>query len=151
MALGPLKFLHRDAKWHESNSQNHAFIDKYVGRALQQKEKGQLARNNSKRPVLLDLMAEEMSDPVQLRNEATQAFIAAHETTACLISNIIYLLARYPTVWIRVREEALSIGDVPLDFDIPMKMKYLRNVINEGKCDGLPEPGTDRRGQNSVR
>jgi cytochrome P450 len=135
MALGSLKFLHRDAKWHESNSQTNAFIEKYVGRALQQKEKGQLASNNSKPPVLLDLMAEEMSDPVQLRNEATQAFIAAHETTARLISNIVYLLARCPTVWTRAREEALSIGDVPLNFDIPMKMMYLRNVINEGKSD----------------
>ena len=135
MALGPLKFLHRDAKWRASNSQNHAFIEKYVGRALQQKEKSQLASKSSKRPVLLDLMAEEISDPVQLRNEATQAFIAAHETTACLISNIVYLLARYPIIWTRVREEALSTRDVPLTFDLPMKMKYLRNVINEGKSD----------------
>lgn len=83
--------------------------------------------------MLLDLMAEVISDRVQLRNEATQAFIAAHETTACLVSNLVYLLARYPTVWSRVREEALSIGDVPLNFDLPMKLKYLRNVINEGK------------------
>ncbi len=70
-------------------------------------------------------MAEEMSDQVPLRNEATQAFIAAHETTASLISKAVYLVARYPPVW-AVAGRALSIGN------IPRKMKYLRHVINKG-------------------
>jgi cytochrome P450 len=135
MALGPLKFLHRDRKWHESNAQNHAFIEKYVDAALERKRLGVKNSENEKRPVLLDLMAEHMDDRIQLRNEATQAFVAAHETTACLISNVVFLLARHPDVQARVRDEARSIRDKPLDFDVVVKMKYLQNVINESNFD----------------
>jgi len=139
MALGPLKFLHRDKKWHESNARNHAFIDKYVDSALERKANGRLGKSNdSKRPVLLDLMAEQMGDRVQLRNEATQAFVAAHETTACLISNVVFLLARHPDVQARARDEVLSVKTTQLDFDAVMKMKYLQNVINESEFAPIP-------------
>jgi len=136
MGLGPLMFLHRDAKWHESNKTVHKFIDKYVDEALERKKLGDKERldgSGRQRPVLLDAMAEQSDDKMQLRNEALQAFIAAHETTACLISNIFYMLARHPLIWKKLREEVLTLGEVPLDFEVPMKLKYLRNVINESK------------------
>lgn len=136
MGLGPLMFLHRDAKWHESNRTVHRFIDKYVDEALARKKLGgkeRLDGSGRQRPVLLDAMAEQSDDKMQLRNEALQAFIAAHETTACLISNIFYTLARYPSVWKKLREEVLTLGEVHLDFEVPMKLKYLRNVINESE------------------
>ena len=133
MALGPMIFLHRDKKWHESNRRNQAFVERYVDRALERKRQGKLGDHDPKRPVLLELMAEEMEDPVQLRNEALQAFIAAHETTACLISNVVFFLARYPDVFTKLRKEVLAMGNVTLDFDICMRINYLSNVINESK------------------
>lgn len=131
MALGPLRFLHWDKKWQESNKRNHAFIEKYVDAALERKKRG--IKSSEKRPVLLNLMAEQMDDRIQLRNEATQAFVAAHETTACLISNVVFLLARYPDAQARVRDEVRLIGDKALDFDVVLKMKYLQNVISESR------------------
>ena len=138
MALGPLKFLHRDSKWHESNKIVHEFINKYVDIALELLNLPKGDRDRSKdgkrpRPVLLNTMAEQSKDRVQLRNEAIQAFIAASETTACLISNMFFLLARHPSVWSRLCEEVFSLGDKPLNFDISTKLKYLRNVINESE------------------
>lgn len=129
-------FLHRDAKWHESNKTVHKFIDKYVDEALERKKLGGKQHwdgSGRQRPVLLDAMAEQSDNRMQLRNEALQAFIAAHETTACLISNLFYMLARHPLVLEKLREEVLTLGDVPLDFEVPMKLKYIRNVINESK------------------
>lgn len=141
MGLGPLMFLHRDPKWNESNKRVHQVIDKYVDEALERQKLGvereeRLNGGGRKRLVLLDAMAEQSNDRIQLRNEALQAFIAAHETTACLISNIFFQLARHPAAWTKLREEVLALGDVPLDFEVSMKLKYLRNVINESKSIG---------------
>ena len=144
MALGPLKFLHRDPKWRKSNKQNHRFINKYVDRALERQkqassEAAAAAGRKSddatqQRRVLLETMAAQTDDRIALRNSAIQAFVAAHETTACLISNIFFLLARHPAAWRRLREEILStLGDAPLTFEAPTKLKYLRNVINESE------------------
>lgn len=141
MGLGPLMFVHRDPKWNESNKRVHQVIDKYVDEALERQKLGvereeRLDGGGRKRLVLLDAMAEQSNDRIQLRNEALQAFIAAHETTACLISNIFFQLARHPAAWTKLREEVLALGDVPLDFEVSMKLKYLRNVINESKSIG---------------
>lgn len=139
MALGPLQFLHRSSKWKESNQANQVFIEKYVDRAVTRKHSTATTQEKTgtagakKRPVLLDAMAEQSSDREKLRNEAIQAFIAAHETTACLISNLFWILARHPEMWAKLRAEAQTLGDGPLNFDGPMVLKYLRNVINESE------------------
>ena len=136
MAIGPLIFLHRSSKWHESNRAAQAFIEKYVDHAVERQQSGSSTREQedgeNKRPVMLYAMASKTSDKTQLRNEAMQAFIAAHETTACLISNLFWILARQPKIWSQLRKEVLdTLGDAPLDFEGPMKLKQLRNVINE--------------------
>ena len=139
MALGPLKFLHRDSKWHESNQTVQLFIDRYVDKAVLKREKS-LNPDQNHRQNLLDNMAEKSHDRIQLRNEALQAFIAAHETTACLISNLFFLLARHPLVWKKLLEEVSSLGNVSLDFDLVMKLPYLRNIINESTFLSNPSP-----------
>ncbi|MCJ1323990.1 hypothetical protein MMC10_000652 [Thelotrema lepadinum] len=134
MAIGPLQFLHRSRKWAESNRTNQAFIEQYVDRAIERQSKSNTEKDSKKRPAVLDLMVQQLHDRTQLRNEATHAFIAAQETTACLISNLFWTLARHPSIWARLRSEALdALGPSPtnLDFEAPLKLKYLRNVINE--------------------
>lgn len=134
MALGPLQFLHWSPKWHESNRSNQAIVEKYVDRALARVQGGATSREKGtkKRPVLLEAMAEQSTDKEQLRNESMQALIAAHETTACLLSNMFWVLARRPDIWTKLRAEVIGVlGNSPLDFEGPLKLKYLRNVINE--------------------
>lgn len=139
MALGPLQFLHYSSKWRESNRANQAFIEKYVDLAVARHHNSATTQEKAgaagakKRPALLDAMAEQSSDKETLRNAACQAFIAAHETTACLISNLFWILARHPEMWVKLRTEALTLGDGPIDFERPMTLKYLRSVINESE------------------
>ena len=135
MAIGPFIPLHHSSKWHESNRAAQSHIEAYVDRALKRQQSGSSTyeeKNEKKRPVLLDDMGSKTSNRTQLRDEAMQAFIAAHETTACLISNLFWILARRPEIWDQLRREVLdTLGDAPLDYEGPMKLKQLRNVINE--------------------
>jgi cytochrome P450 len=57
--------------------------------------------------------------------------MAATETTASLISNIIRILATNPPVFAKLRAEVLAVGDEPLEFDRLGRIRYLQNVISE--------------------
>lgn len=58
--------------------------------------------------------------------------IAGRDTTAATLTFIVYFLAMYPAVNIRLREEILSkVGPTRRpDYDDIRDMKYLRAVIN---------------------
>ena len=82
------------------------------------------------RPLLYHL-ALQTSNPLTLRNEIFQAFVAAQGTTAALLSNVFFLLARHPSVWAKLREEVLALGNEEPDFDRLLHMKYLQNILKE--------------------
>ena len=140
IALGPLKFLYRDPKWHESCKTTHGFADKYVDKALEYRQSLQSTKRNGTEPgdrqqrhILLHGMAEQTNDKTELRNQILQALMAAQETTAVLISNVFFLLSRHPLVWQRLRKEIIALGDSVLDVDNLQNLKYLRNVLNESE------------------
>ncbi|MCJ1458141.1 hypothetical protein MMC28_008512 [Mycoblastus sanguinarius] len=139
IALGPFKFLYRDPKWLESCKITHKFAEKYVDKALEYRQASQSRakdsmpkdHTNRQQHILLFAMAEQTDDRTGLRNQILQALMAAQETTAALISNVFFLLARHPITWQRLREEVVSLGDREPDLDLHRNMKYLRNILNE--------------------
>lgn len=142
IALGPFKLLFRDTKWRESCKVTHKFADRYVEKALDYRKKfiskstqSALDQKSDRRHILLYAMAEQTDDRTDLRNQILQALMAAQETTAALISNVIFLLARHPDVWQELRKEVVSLRDTRLDIDVLQSMVYLRNVLNESKSN----------------
>ena len=141
IALGPFKFLYRDPKWLESCKITHKFAEKYVDKALEYRQASQSRakdsmpkdHTNRQQHILLFAMAEQTDDRTGLRNQILQALMAAQETTAALISNVFFLLARHPITWQRLREEVVSLGDREPDLDLHRNMKYLRNILNESE------------------
>ena len=57
---------------------------------------------------------------------------AATDSTAALISNVIFCLSRAPTTLARLREEIAVLNDQPPDFVTLQRFKYLHGVIQEG-------------------
>lgn len=131
--LGPLGFLYISPEWKAANAQNHQFFQKYVDKALS----SEAQTSSKKRKLLLETMTETTRDPIELRNTAMHLFATANETTAVLISSMMWALARKPEIWARLRADVLALGDVTLDFGIPLRMSSLQNVINESKS---PKP-----------
>ena len=136
IALGPLRFLHYNRKFQQSNQVVQNTMDSFVDRAFERKRvaenKPQAAGQKSL--LMVDAMVLATEDRIAIRNNVLQGFIAAHETTGHLISNICWLLAHHPTTWVKLRTEILqTIGDEsPLNFDDAQKVPYLRSIINEG-------------------
>lgn len=146
--LGRFRFLHIwDPDWKRAYTKVHKFIDRYVEKALQAQQSrrnhSDLSSNDSydnhKKVVLLHDMARETSDKIDLRNQILNVFFPARDSTAIALSNTIYLLARHPSVWEKLRSDVLGLEDKPLTYETLKSLAYLRYTINEGKIPQLSE------------
>lgn len=136
LRLGKLAFLMRDAKFESSCDAVHSFVDSYIAEVLGNKEGGATLSNGDKKAKRYNLLSElsaVCSDPIQLRNELLNVLLAARDTTAGLLSSIMYFLARSPEVWRKLVVEVEGLeGKLP-DYDSLKKMRYLRAVLDESE------------------
>ncbi|KAM0800708.1 cytochrome P450 [Usnea florida] len=102
--LGSLKILHRDKKWYKACQDVTDFCDKNVELALarrkhqQDREKVEEAPRSEERMCLLDEMAKETQDPIDLRYQILSVFSPAHDGASIALSNVFFHLARNPSV-----------------------------------------------------
>ena len=141
--LWRLRFLHRDAKWYEAIRFVHAQVDRYIDKAIRrqrQEKKGlsgtlDVIEKPQDRYILLNEMAKQTQDKEDLRSQILSVFMPGRDSTGYALSNVFHVLARRPDVYRKLREEAESVGNVPLTFEVLKSMKYTQWVINEGrKC-----------------
>lgn len=133
--LGRLKFLYQDPIWFESIQTVHKFVEKYIDKALETKNNlkpnGQSENAGPHRYILLNEMAKQTQDKLDLRSQILAVFMPSRDTTAFLVSNAIHALARRPESWTRLRQELLALGSQPFTFESLKSMKFLQWVINE--------------------
>ena len=122
-----------------TRARQHIFktVDKYVHAALESNAKAVLndgsatSGDQHKRYILLNELVERAKDPIVLRDESTAALLGGTETTASLLSNLLYLLSRRPEVWKQLRAEALGLGDKALNREHMKEAVYLSYCISE--------------------
>ena len=143
--MGRFRFLHHDRKWQE------AFAYKYVDKALdyrqeyiREKQISEIPRevpfeedDTNKRYVLLQELAKETDNRIELRSQVLHVFLAGHDSTAITIGNAIFHLCRHQNKWKKLRTEVLAIGDAPLTFELLKELHYL-HVVKESKHSILP-------------
>ena len=113
----------------------HNYVDAEVARALREtadvKSKSKDCSTERKRYILLDEVATQIRDPIQLRYHVLGVFFPGRDTTAIAISNILFQLARHPYVWKKLRESVFEIGDTPLTFESLKSLMYFKYVFYE--------------------
>ncbi|KAI2471328.1 putative N-alkane-inducible cytochrome P450 [Annulohypoxylon bovei var. microspora] len=129
-ALAKFYWLMNSAEFKEHCAAIHEFADAIVA--------GRLASPHEKDPEkgarfsLLNELAKETRDPRELRNETLHVLIAGRDTTGCLLGWVLYLLARHPRAFARLRAEVLDrFGDRPPDFRALAQVSYLQWIISE--------------------
>ena len=132
-----------DKSWPESYKQLYSFVDAHVNRALEltsssgiEKKSPGPVEDPSQRYILLYEMAKEIRDPIRLRFELINIFLPSHDTTAALLSNIFFQLARHPKYWAQLRETALALPFDPSDpatlsFSALKSLLLFRYIIQE--------------------
>ncbi|KAK5651693.1 hypothetical protein OQA88_11759 [Cercophora sp. LCS_1] len=131
IAMGPLGFFARTPKsLDDARDRAWAYVDGFVDKALARMEgrkKGDGVEYN-----FLEELAQQTRDKTFLRTQVLNVLLASRDTTAALLGNMFYLLARKPEVYKRLRREVVSRieGEVPTEDEIHA-MTYLRWCLNE--------------------
>lgn len=115
----------------------HTYMEAHVGRAIQQRH---LQTDNEKdRPkdagkyVFLNELAKLTDDRLVLRDQLLGIFLAGRDTTATLLANMFFVLAREPEVWKRLQEEISSLNGRKPTLDELKGLKYLGFCLNESQ------------------
>ena len=145
IAFGKLQFLSRTPKGiAEKRARAWAYVDGFVDEVLSNKEKrGDVTAGTGYN--FLEEIAAQTSDKTLMRNQVLGALLASRDTTAALMSNLFYLLARNPAVYAKLRREVLSKieGELPTEAEMG-NMTYLRWCINEALRMYPVVPGNTR-------
>jgi cytochrome P450 len=132
-----------EKSWSRAYQQVYTFIDAHVNRALELISSTQSGKkttgpveSTSEKYILLYEMAKEIRDPIRLRFELINVFLPSRDTTAALLSNILFQLARHPEHWKQLRETALSLpfdssDHKQLSFSTLKSLLQFRYVIQE--------------------
>ena len=122
-----------DKKWKNAYKKVHVFIDKHVARALAETKPGtDGTKGDGLRPhryVLMHEMAKEIRDPIALRFQVLNVFFPARDSTGIALSNALFNLARNPSVWTELREQALALGSQPLTFEVLKSLPFQIRLV----------------------
>jgi len=132
--LGPFMFLYRNKDFELACKRVHNFVDQFVMRALEYR-RAHLAGEKSEKEKGKYIFANELAlatdDPMQIRAELLNILLAGRDTTAGLLSNTFFVLARRPDIWAKLKDEVDQLEGRRPDYDTLRDMKYLRFVLNE--------------------
>ncbi|KAL4868957.1 hypothetical protein BDV12DRAFT_168659 [Aspergillus spectabilis] len=131
--FGPLMFLNRDPKAVEANRICHDLVDQYVDKAVRVREKydEEKGETEGRRYTFLNGLAQQTGDRTRIRSELMNILLAGRDTTASLLSNMFFMLAKHPAVWKKLQEEVATLEGRAPTYEQLRNMKYLKYCLNE--------------------
>ena len=152
--FGDQYWLHNPKEFRDDNKVVNDFVAHYVDLALKRttaEKKAEEGRSGNKpKYVFLEALAEQTSDPEELRAQMLNILLAGRDTTASLLSWLWHLLLRSPPVLAKLRETVLNdfgTYDDPRDisFATLKGCQYLQYCMNETLRLWTVVPGNARR------
>jgi cytochrome P450 len=133
--LGFLRRFFQNQKGEDAIRICHEFVDQFVDEAVHYREKldAGSAENDDKYVFLYEL-AKETKDKRRLRDELLNVLLAGRDTTASLLSNMWFMLAKHPEAFAKLQQEVQDTfqGAVPT-YEQLRNLKYLKWCMNECK------------------
>lgn len=111
-----------------------AFLEPIVQRTLDRKAKMRAAgvSPTTEHDTFLDYLADHTEDPKVIRDQLLNILMAGRDTTACLLTYVTYVMAMYPDIMQKMRQEVLHVcgHDAP-NFEKLKALRYVHAVLNE--------------------
>ena len=110
------------------------FVKVFVDKALARRDA--LKAKPTSQYTFLDELVKETQDPVRIRAEVMNLLLAGRDTTASLLSNMFFQLAKRPDLWARLRQEIAPLAGARPSFEQLKNMRLLQWCMKEcGCCD----------------
>ncbi|KAL6720304.1 hypothetical protein ACLMJK_002225 [Lecanora helva] len=144
--LGPVSMLLSRRDFYHGCEDVKRYVESYIFASLRKKqhlegENPDQVENIARRFNLLDELAQDNENIVNLRDGVITVLIAGIDSVAGLLSTTFWLLARHPQTFEKLRESILEhIGQDPPTYDQLRNFPYLRHVLNEAMRVYPPVP-----------
>ncbi|KAK8040017.1 cytochrome P450 [Apiospora rasikravindrae] len=123
----------------------HTYVDRFVEEAVRQREALDLEKGGGgggsssasgttpggDKYVFLRELAKATKDRRVIRDELLNILLAGRDTTASLLSNLFFVLARRPDVWAKLKADVAVLEGRPPTYETLKKLKYVRYCLNE--------------------
>ncbi|KAI4222525.1 MAG: hypothetical protein L6R36_006093 [Xanthoria steineri] len=135
--LGPLARILTSAKVVRARKEVHTFVERFIDETLEAHDQGtdgELKDSNDEsnggRYNFLHELVTVTSDRQVILDEVISALFAGRDTTACLLSNLFFCVARDRKVWRKLRDEVCQL---PTDYNQAdlASLKYTNMCIKE--------------------
>ena len=121
----PTQQLKKDIKY------VHDFVDRYVARRLESRKLQDTKEATDESYIFLHELVKETQHPLRIRSELLNVLLAGRDTTASLLSNAWFVIAKRPDIWAKLRAEVEQLGGENPTYEQLKGMKYLKAVLNE--------------------
>jgi cytochrome P450 len=114
------------------------FAERYVNIALKRKSERKTISGGQpdvkvRQANFLDEICERTDNANEIHKGALHLLVAGRDSTASLLSNLWFVLARDERVWLKLKEEVDALQGAVPDNEIVKQLPYLRSCINECK------------------
>lgn len=134
---GPFNRFRKNIEGEEAIRICHTYIEKFVDDALQFREQldaeKKVGNQKEEKYFFIQEVAKQTKDRKRIRDELINILLAGRDTTASLLSNMFFELARRPEIYAKLREEVASLNGNTPSYEQLRNMKYLKWCLNECK------------------
>ena len=136
--LGPLSIFYRDGKADGCNRICREFAQQFVDeafRAAETREENKAEQDDRKgqKHIFSHELASRTPDKHRVLDEVMNVLLAGRDTTASLLSNLFFMLAKNPTIWEKLRSEVASLEGRTPTYEELRGLKYVQCCMNECK------------------
>lgn len=142
LRFGFLDRFRKNEKGREAVRICHEYVDKWVDDAVRWREQNDAEKaagveKGSERYVFIHELAKQTNDKKRIRDELINILLAGRDTTASLLSNMFFEVAKNPAIWAKLRAEISTLeGRIP-SYEELRNLKYLKWCLNE--CKSTPK------------
>lgn len=135
--LGPLKVFYKDPKADESNRICRDFVQQFVDEAFRaaevKKEETEKEETDSdrKKHIFAHELASRTTDRTRILDELMNVLLAGRDTTASLLGNLFFMLAKNPAMWDKLRREVAFLQGRAPTYEELRSLKYVHCCMNE--------------------
>ncbi|GFN17139.1 hypothetical protein AtubIFM55763_002968 [Aspergillus tubingensis] len=131
--LGPLGVIFCDRKAEECNRICRDFVQRFVDEAVYTAatRKEDESPETKRRYIFSHELASRTSDKQRILDELMNVLLAGRDTTASLLGNMFFVLAKNPAIWAKLRAEVETLQNRPPTYEELRGLKYVQCCVNE--------------------